>query len=528
MESAQDIAPFLCGTFRFHQIGKSETPQSIDEKDLSFIGLPRDQMKTPLKDWDLPNQGNLEPQIPETAPPIVRRKRVVRGPEEFKPELDLETSSNKKAKKHKRKSKDDSSGHSSVIDLHITVTNDTKLPSNENQSNQTPNIQPTSASTGDSENVKISIENPNNEIVGEIRSCLPGSSESTTQPPEEPKPRSFQPEKIELLALFQTLFATPSVSATSFIDKERKFHFPPAIFPLFSAILTSHVFDNGLYKPDEITTFVKFFTESIEKSKLLEKSTQQEKLFTYILLVVLVQKENLDRNLYTDFINGLMIFIQTSIDAIIRPSLLQFEGIANRFATAKFDNIFLLSDAKQLLHGIKGALKLPDPIVEYIANYFLSIAEVKLINKLIENPSRFNFTNAMLWNSFVNAFISDERIELPLLREGVCAFMMIHNIASTPKMKNEICPNLSPSLLLYIMKNFNPDDVMPKRVSYDSFVKEFKLGENDATPEKIEEPKLKMISLDDLKDLMLDNWREKKVDIQMGQSFPFLNAYTSE
>ena len=179
-----------------------------------------------------------------------------------------------------------------------------------------------------------------------------------------------------------------------------------------------------------------------------------------------------DRERVMEFLRKMSSLLSQIATKIVSPFLMNFQVLCNRFATAKFEVDPLLDDFKQVLEGVWANLKYPDSINHLMKEQFMALLDATLLNKLIANPARFMFSNAVVWNSFITAFETVEKHPLDSLRQSVCAMVMAKNL-TTPESSQEIivtlCPDLDKKLLVYFMKNYRPDEMMPDPIDYERF-----------------------------------------------------------
>ena len=154
--------------------------------------------------------------------------------------------------------------------------------------------------------------------------------------------------------------------------------------------------------------------------------------------------------------------------------------LINRFSTATFDFNSLLIDFKEILFYVRKSLKTPQPLFNYLMEIYLNKFDNLLANKIITNPERFLFGNAIIWNSFLSAFENDERVSLSYSREVISSLIMIENFSLQPQVKEDIAPNLSPETIAFILKNYHSDQNITK-VHSSKFFKHYKIKKQPKT-----------------------------------------------
>jgi hypothetical protein len=233
--------------------------------------------------------------------------------------------------------------------------------------------------------------------------------------------------------------------------------FPTIIFPLFGGVLKRRILD--AHGPN----FKPVFQVIIEELRLLNMGPR-EKFFMLAAFAMLIRENPQPTKFDSERVKALLQPLQELLDQqilkVLQAPMAQTDVLVNRFATAAFAFFNLLKDFRDVVQGIRRSFKYGDVVNAYLLNQFVVLFERKLLNKVIENPARFNFRNAMLWNSLVTAFENDERVPLPLLREGISGLVMASKISTEPEIASEVCPNIPPIICAFYCQNFHPDDLM--------------------------------------------------------------------
>jgi hypothetical protein len=187
-----------------------------------------------------------------------------------------------------------------------------------------------------------------------------------------------------------------------------------------------------------------------------------------------------------------------------------------------FDSDTLLQDVKQFFARVFQSLDFAIPIQQLLIGQFLTDFQHRTINKLLGNPSRFCFSNAMRWNGFLTAIELDLRISLPLLREVVIGLNMAPTIAANPEIVKEICPNLPIPVLTFLLMMFAPDDVVKQPINLIKFTEMYDI---QAFTTRVALPEKDVEGFWDIKGLMLDNWSHRRFDPQTLEEFRWLAKY---
>jgi hypothetical protein len=256
--------------------------------------------------------------------------------------------------------------------------------------------------------------------------------------------------------------------------------YPSLVFPLFAGLLHQKLFDAG---NGEFEVNSDLIVGELERKDLAPK----QKFFTLVALFLLVTEEqsmaDADRQKILAFSQRLRALIDQQSLRVLQSQLAQTDVLVNRFATAVFHLQHLLKDFRDVTQLVRRGFKYGDVLNRFLMNLFLSLFERKLVNKLLQNPARFNFQNAVIWNSLVNAYENDERVPLPLLREAISGLMMAANIAKDPSLIPEICPSLPPIVCVFFCKHFHPDETVTHPINCAPLLQAFKLTEVPAQVE---------------------------------------------
>lgn len=332
--------------------------------------------------------------------------------------------------------------------------------------------------------------------------------------------------------------------------------FPPCVFPFYATLLETRCLFDYTDTPEKKNSSVEnkrlevldYFIECFDDAPLCERCTVQQNMLTCLILVLLSESQKgieydqlkgknilIDNSQYFKMKMG--AFIEKSVDNFLNPILQKFEVMINRFITAKFEMDPLLNDFKHVFRTMENQLSFTKGINKMLMALLLSKLEHRMIMKLISNPMRFMFTNAIVWNSFMSALLGDERIDLNTLREVVFVLIMANGIAEDPSLKNDIAPHIDPKVVLYIMKNYHPDIMLPQPIKVDGFVSHFFSCTKEEAFREIETEKVPEVPVmvtiknykEDIKDgLDLDRWNKTTVNENMRKNYKWLAKYVKK
>jgi hypothetical protein len=326
------------------------------------------------------------------------------------------------------------------------------------------------------------------------------------------------------LSLFQDVFtySWAPVDSPLFISDDRRSHFPRLLFALFAAILETALL---MTCPDKSFEEVLSFIASSYSTDILNSELPlSERLLTTILLPNLLST-NADR-FNADRLNRFRTMFQMQINAavrlLIRPHLNRVEVICNRFVSAQFDSDTLLHDVNEFFSRVFQSLDFAIPIQDLLIKQFLTDFQYCAINKLLGNPSRFWFSNAMRWNDFLTAIELDLRISVPLLREVVVGVNMAPTISANPEIVKEICPNVTIPVLTFLLMMFAPDDVIKEPINLIKFTEMYDI---QAFTTRVVLPEKDVEGCWDIQGLKLESWSLRRFDPQTLEEFRWLAKY---
>ena len=551
MESGRAIAPIISMSFALHKEGEMMEVGAVDGTDLSFMGEPQDRMPTAIDEWDVTEvheaphgkgkkkkkgkhkhsrHDSKRPPEPETKEkttqePPQEKEEVAEAKPETKEEVD-EAKPETKEEVDEAKPEDKEEVTESQPPESKEEVDEAKPEHGEEEEQKPP-----AEDTKEEEDVKN--HHPKEEIQ---------ESSSEEEPPKEAEPEAMQVQSMswdqndldedqlnkELVEqLFNDLANHSWTYETGFIDASKKYKYPAVVFPVFAAMIQAQLFSETIYTKEDFEYIADKICEDLASSNLCGNYTTFQKFLTYLMLYLLVLKsEQFDNDRSESMCEHLLDLVRTTTRDLTRQSILSFEVLVNRFATAKFEMEPLLEDFKHIYRDVRNSLRYLPSINRFLLNYILSVVEIRIINRMLANPARFMFKNAVLWNSFISAFLSDERLEMTRLREMVSAMIMAHSMAADPDMQADIAGNTDPNVILFIMSHYNPDEMMPEKIDCTKFAATHGLPTELAMIDEIPEPEI--TDLGKLgEEAILPNWNKYSVSESLLARFPFLDNFAS-
>ncbi|OHT09228.1 hypothetical protein TRFO_21972 [Tritrichomonas foetus] len=361
---------------------------------------------------------------------------------------------------------------------------------------------------------------------------------------EEEKPKEDEEVKadkkpktaeIDIEQLIKAVLARSWTNTTEkpiFLDLRKKVPLPAAVFPIFSVFQHTKLFISTSVEKKKFTEAVDTFFNEYEKAPLCDNVTTENRFVTTLVLLLLINQEGHDLGFAPDrvqvFTEQMISYLNYYAKQIVSPLLINFEVLCNRFATARFEVDPLLDDFKQVLSGIRGSLNYTNGINGYLMKQFMTMLDTKMLNKILNNPSRFVFSKAITWNSFLTAFQGVERLELPLLRQAVWALVMAVNMTSEDEpcdeVRENLCPTLDSKIIVYLLKNYKPDEMMPTQIDWKRVATAVGIDDvNGFEPVKAEEiPEFESAG----QKLKINNWNHVKIEERLMKLYPYLSKYS--
>jgi hypothetical protein len=299
--------------------------------------------------------------------------------------------------------------------------------------------------------------------------------------------------------------------------------FPGIVFPLFATIRQS----GALTKKSDWKSFYAILTTFRDIFPQI-KCSEEHKVVTTLVFMLLVKKyasegefDSLER--ITQISTTLEGFLESQLTNLVFPELKNFTTLCNRFATAKFDVDPLLNHFKQVMDGARYSFHTPRSVTDYVMKFFLTCLDSILCNKIIANPTRYCFSNAVVWNSFVTAFESMNQFSFCFLRQIVSVLILAGNFASedcASELRTEVAPDIDPKLLIFLLKNYHTDELMPKMIDYERVARKFGIALDDNCT------LMKRSALPDItpvaSGLYVERWNWVEVSPELRRRWPFL------
>ena len=127
----------------------------------------------------------------------------------------------------------------------------------------------------------------------------------------------------------------------------------------------------------------------------------------------------------------------------------------------------------------------------------------------------------------MTAFLSAEKCELPLLRQAVWTLVMAVNMTSNnepgEEVRQTLCPTLDPKIIVYLLKSYKPDDMMPTQINWKKVADEVHIDDVDGY-----EP-VRPVDIDDYnlagEKLKVQSWNQIQIEKSLLKLYPYFPAY---
>ena len=411
-----------------------------------------------------------------------------------------------------------------------------------------------------------------------IQSSTVPAFKALTKPKDEPK--------IPVDEVFRKLLGEPIPPPLgySYMDPDSKAApFPGAVYPIYQTILRSKLFITSSVSDDEFHNAINIFYEKFPEAPLCEdppESTESdnpspglvqditatphdqfnddfdpffapneagytqhnktegasvEQRFVTTLVILILTSQHSAQYGYSpertnDFTNHLVSFMNVFARQIYDKYLYEFESPITQLAMGRFNQTQLLKDFSGVYDSVIEHFKFLPSVNKYLTSCFNNSLDALIFNKILSNPARFTFSKAAVWNSFFTALKSEKNLCFPLTIQCVSCLMMAVNIATEqPKdgeedLRIKICPDLDPKLIIYILKNYRPDNMNEMSINYRLTAQRLNVSDEELrnlrfVPIKPQDNNDYQGAGDSIK---INNWSNCKPNAHLVEEYPFM------
>jgi hypothetical protein len=193
-----------------------------------------------------------------------------------------------------------------------------------------------------------------------------------------------------------------------------------------------------------------------------------------ILLPTLLLANRERFGLDSDVVDEFLLRFQKALDRVMHSFLSvgikAADKLCEEMVNAEFDQQKLLAAWRAIFAKVARSLHYGEQVNHALRVQFLKDIDDHLFLRILSNPSKFTFSNAVAWNSFLTTLDFDSHITLTKVQGLVAAMLLIPNLAEDPASKDQACPMIDVNVLAYIMVMFSPDHVFPNVVNATKFM----------------------------------------------------------
>lgn len=561
MESGRSQTPVLVASFKINQSGK-KVEGNMDEDDISF--MDPGETKPDLHDWDTTEIEKAQ----DDGKPVLRQSDLIKREEEMHEKNKKQK--NKRKKHHKSALEDEDTGKKTKAKDHVsdddeivekkkvavpssTQSDEIVVPKSEEDdtSHKKKKKKKTTEEpkTDDKHKNKKSKSKQKDEKKDERVSVsieLPEDKPKEAPPKKEKKKEEPVPEPIQepeeqidisglIRTVLKTVWAQPSIKC--FIDQGKRLMFPHSVYPIYSTLLYTKLLIEDQVNEERYNEAFTIFKNEFPTAPLQSACSPEIRFLTTVILALLINAnqsstESFSAKRKADFHEVFLSILNQTGREITTPLLINFEVLCNRYATAKYEVDPLLQDFEQVFEGIRSTLPYVDSLNRYLLSYFITLLDAKLLNKLITNPMRFCFTNAIIWNSFITAFEGVQHYPMKQLRQAVQSLVMAPNMCrlddadGAKAIKESLCPDIELSLILYFLKNYHTDSMMQEPIPIKNFIQIFN------PPDIATYGKVNPVDVDNFdragESVRLGNWSQCTLSHDVLDKFPYFMKYQKQ
>jgi hypothetical protein len=272
---------------------------------------------------------------------------------------------------------------------------------------------------------------------------------------------------------------------------------------------------------------IDWFCEQIQNAPLAPAITNEERFLTFAMIYILVRA--LSRGFEFDdeavelFQKTFRPVVDSAFAQYARPLIGRLDPHMNRFATARFELDVLLPDCQKGFDNIAGSIGLPGVLKKLALQNVIAILDARAANRILASPGRLSFGNSVIWLSFLTALATAISRPFKITLQVCRALQMAPSICTSPKLAEEVCPDLSKGIVLFLMTSLKPDELFARNIDASRFVSTYRLDPT-VHPEPIEP-----VSMADYMELIdeipVRDWNACTVPPELLQRFPHLAQF---
>jgi hypothetical protein len=513
MESGRSTAPVVTAVFQFVEVG---TSTAGSETDNSYY--EEDPQRVALSDWDKTEIEKLP--TPEDEPPKKKKKKHRKsGREEAESPAPVKPKPPPDAQAPPQNGSGTQSAPSDMPRAPSEIPGPaSKMPEPAPSDNSAPlRLDIPEVPSLDDGKKRHRVKKKETEIP-DINAPLP----------PEPEP---EPDQRDVIQLIRSVLARPwdGLYDKVFLDSSRKFPFPPAVFPIFAIIRHTRLFDPSVVPDEQFADAIDTFFEELDEAPLSPDNSADHRFLTCLVVALLIdghaKNEGWQDARVARTLDRFVVVFNQGAQVVLAPALRNFDVLCNRFATAKFDVEPLLDDFRLVLDGVYTSVEFPRSVTRYLMEHLVALLDTKILNRIIANPGRFLFTNAVAWNTFITAFEGVTSLNFKYLRQAVFVLVMAKNLTDPDAIDGiveSVCPDLDKKLIFNFLKNYHPDSMLPEPINFRAFGDKF--GFKDVSTLQAVAPHVVQSFRSVAAHLPLDAWNHVVLTPVILRGYPFFQS----
>ena len=151
------------------------------------------------------------------------------------------------------------------------------------------------------------------------------------------------------------------------------------------------------------------------------------------------------------------------------------------------------------------------------------LIDQKIANRIISNPSRFDYESVNNWLEYVN---SDQIIDFNITKQIVNCLNKSFEISNNSDLRNDLCPDLDDNQIVFLIKNYVPDSKLnQQKIDIDNLEYNFDFDESDSIKPITEINLPKIQSNDEFDNEIFRDLTRKGMQKDLLQNFTFLSKY---
>jgi hypothetical protein len=195
----------------------------------------------------------------------------------------------------------------------------------------------------------------------------------------------------------------------------------------------------------------------------------------YVLARALAGEYAFDPEAVELFQSAFRAVVDTAFAQYARPFTGRLDPHINRFATARFELNVLLADFQKGFAEIRKSIGFTEVLKRLVVQKVVSLLDARAATCILASPTRLTFSNSMVWSSFITALTAALGFPFTITMELCQALQMAPSICSNPRLVAEVCPDVNPQIILFLLTSLKPDELLATNIDASRFVSVYRL-----------------------------------------------------